>query len=157
MIPVTEEEVLEVQKAWGEGIVKIGEVYLGKGDYKKIAIEHIKNFYNYEEEPVFFKPTLASVNQFRTDFRGALSYFVGGDEKYPEDQGFALRPWRKVRWENIGIKIMGEVAIAMGNYYFTPYNESKEVKVEYSFVYKRNKEGKLKTILHDSHFPYKPQ
>ena len=26
--------ILEAQKAWGEGIVKIGKVFLEKGDYK---------------------------------------------------------------------------------------------------------------------------
>jgi len=41
MIPVTEEEVLEVQKAWGERIVKIGELYLSKGNYKKTGIEDV--------------------------------------------------------------------------------------------------------------------
>lgn len=48
-IVITEQEVLEAQKAWGEGIVKIGKVYLEKGDYKTAAIEHINNFYNYQE------------------------------------------------------------------------------------------------------------
>lgn len=82
-IVITEQEVLDAQKAWGEGIVRIGNVYLDMGDYKTAAIEHINNFYNYQEGVVLFKPTLASEKQFRTDFQGALSYFVGGDENYP--------------------------------------------------------------------------
>jgi len=155
-IVITEQEVLDAQKAWGEGIVKIGKVYLEKGDYKTAAIEHINNFYNYQEGVVLFKPTLASDKQFRTDFQGALSYFVGGDENYPEDHGFAIKPWSNVRWENIGIKIIGNMAIAMGNYYFTPAKGGDDVKVEYSFAYTKDKDGKLKIILHDSHLPYKP-
>lgn len=153
---ITEQEVLDVQKAWGEGIVIIGKVHLENGDYKTAAIEHINNFYNYQEGSVLFKPTLASEKQFRTDFQGALSYFVGGDENYPEDHGFAIKPWISVRWENIGTKIYGNVAVAMGNYYFTPAKGGDEVKVEYSFAYIKNKEGKLKIILHDSHLPYTP-
>lgn len=153
---ITEKEVLDVQKAWGDGIVKIGKVYLEKGDYILTATEHINEFYNYQEGSVLFKPTLASVKQFRTDLPGALSYFVGGIENYPEDHGFAVKPWSLVRWENIGVKVIGNMAIAMGNYYFTPTNGGEEVKVEFSFAYTKNKEGKLKIILHDSHIPYKP-
>jgi hypothetical protein len=153
---ITEQEVLDVQKAWSEGIVKIGKIYLEKGDYKTAATEHINNFYNYQESSVLFKPTLTSEKQFRTDFQGALSYFIGGDENYTEDHGFAIKPWSNVRWENIGTKIIGNMAVAMGNYYFTPAIGGDEVKVEYSFAYTKDKDGKLKIILHDSHLPYKP-
>jgi len=152
---ISEQEVLEFLKAWGEGIVKIGKVFLENGDYKTTAKEHINNFYNYEEGSVLFKPTMTSFKQFRTDFKGALSYFTGGDENYPEDHGFAIKPWVTVRWENIGTKIYGNVAIVMGNYYFSPANGGNEIKVEYSFVFIKNEEGKLKIILHDSHLPCK--
>jgi hypothetical protein len=155
-IVITEQEVIDAQKAWGERIVKIGKVYLEKGDYKTAATEHINNFYNYQESSVLFKPTLTSEKQFRTDFQGALSYFIGGDENYTEDHGFAIKPWSNVRWENIGTKIIGNMAVAMGNYYFTPAIGGDEVKVEYSFAYTKDKDGKLKIILHDSHLPYKP-
>ncbi|MFZ4547538.1 MAG: hypothetical protein ACOYN4_08890 [Bacteroidales bacterium] len=153
---ITEQEVLDAQKAWGDGIVKIGKVHLENGDYKTAATEHINEFYNYQEGTVLFKPTLVSVKQFRTDFQGALSYFVGGDENYLEDHGFAIKPWISVRWENIGTKIIGNMAIAMGNYYFTPAKGGDDVKVEYSFAYTKNKAGKLKIIQHDSHVPYAP-
>ncbi|MPN02040.1 hypothetical protein SDC9_149253 [bioreactor metagenome] len=88
--------------------------------------------------------------------RGALSYFIGDDPTYPEDHGFAIKPWSSVRWENIGNKIIGNVAVSMGNYYFTPAKGGPEVKVEYSFAYIKNKDGKLKIILHGSHIPYSP-
>ena len=155
-IVITEQEVLDAQKSWVEGIVKNGKVYLEKGDFKTAATEHINNFYNYQESSVLFKPTLTSEKQFRTDYQGALSYFIGGDENYTEDHGFAIKPWSNVRWENIGTKIIGNMAVAMGNYYFTPAIGGDEVKVEYSFAYTKDKEGKLKIILHDSHLPYKP-
>ncbi len=154
---ITEQEISDVQKAWGEGIVKIGKVYTENGDYKAAATEHINNFYNYQEGTVLFKPTLASQKQFRTDFEGALSYFIGGNSNYPEDKGFALKPYSAVRWENIGTKIIGNMAVAMGNYYFTPAKGGDDIKVEYSFAYIKNKEGKLKIILHDSHMPYSPE
>jgi len=153
---ITEQEILDAQKAWGEGIVKIGNVFLQQGDYTDTARKHIEEFYNYEEGDVLFKPTLASEKQFRTDFEGALSYFVGGNQNYPEDHGFAIKPWSHVRWESIGTKIIGNMAIAMGNYYFTMVDGGDVVKVEYSFSYTKNSKGELKIILHGSHMPYNP-
>lgn len=153
---ITEQEVSDAQKAWGEGIVKIGKVYLEKGDYKTAALHFINEYYDYSQGTVLFKPTLVSQKQFRTDLQGALSYFVAANGNYPEDHGFAIKPWSSVRWENIGTKIIGNMAVAMGNYYFTPVDGGNEVKVEYSFAYTRDNNGKLKIILHDSHLPYSP-
>lgn len=153
---ITEQEVLAAQKAWGEGVVKIGAVFSAKGDYKAVGADHVNEFYNYKAGTVLFKPTLAAEKQFRTDFEGALSYFVGGNDNYPEDHGFAIRPWSAVRWENIGTKISGNMAIAMGNYYFTPAAGGDDVKVEYSFAYAKDSNGKLRIILHGSHLPYSP-
>ena len=148
--------ILDAQKAWGEGIVKIGKVFLDKGDYKAVAQEHIHEFYNYQQGAVLFKPTLTSVKQFRLDFEGALSYFVGGNDDYPEDHGFAIKPWSEVKWENIGTKVIGDMGVAMGNYFFTPASGGDDVKVEYSFAYTINPDGQLKIVLHDSHLPYNP-
>ena len=83
--------------------MKIGKVYSEGGDYKKAAKEEIQNLYGYDLSSVLFKPTLASAKQFRGTFDGALSYFVGGNETYPENKGFAIAPYTKVRWENSGI------------------------------------------------------
>jgi hypothetical protein len=154
---ISEQEVLAAQAAWGDGIVKIGKVYLENGDFKTAALNHINEFYGYDQGTVLFKPTLTSQKQFRTDLQGALSYFVSGDESYPEDHGFAIKPWSNVRWESVGIKIIGNMAVAMGNYYFTPAKGGDEVKVEYSFAYSKDDSGKLKILLHDSHLPYKPE
>lgn len=153
-IPISEAEVLEEQRLWGEGIVHIGRVYKEGGDYMAAAREHIERFYGYSFGPVLFKPTLASQKQFRLDEEGALSYFVAGNPSYPEDHGFALKPWREVRWESAGIRIIGDVALAMGNYYFLPDDGSPAVKVEYSFAYTRDDQGALRIVLHGSHVPY---
>ncbi|PKP36209.1 MAG: phosphoribosyl-AMP cyclohydrolase [Bacteroidetes bacterium HGW-Bacteroidetes-15] len=153
---ITENEILEIQKVWGEGIVKIGEVYLDDGDYKAAAIKHIDELYAYNLGPVLFKPTLASEKQFRTDKEGALSYFIAGNANYPEDHGFAIKPWNSVRWESVGVKVIGNMAIAMGNYYFTPAKGGSEVKVEYTFAYTKDENGKLRIIMHGSHLPYTP-
>ncbi len=151
---ITQQEILDAQEAWGNGIVHIGQVYLANGDYKAAATAHIHRLYNYQEGQVLFKPTLAAEKQFRTNFQGALSYLVGGDDNYPEDIGFAIRPWSAVRWETIGAKIIGNMAVAMGNYYFTPADGGDALKVEYSFAYTKNDDGDLKIILHSSHIPF---
>ena len=90
---ITEQEVVTAQKAWGNGIVRIGQAFANGGDYTKAAADHINRFYAYDLSLVLFKPTLASVDQFRASFDGALSYFVGGNPSYTEDKGFALKPW----------------------------------------------------------------
>ncbi|MFO7864983.1 MAG: hypothetical protein R6U85_13375 [Salinivirgaceae bacterium] len=156
-ITITKQEVLEAQKGWGEGIVKIGKVYSDGGDYEKAAKEHIDKFYGYNMGKVLFKPTLAAEKQFRTTVDGALSYFVGGNDNYTEDHGFAIKPWNKVRWESIGIKTEGNMAVAMGNYFFTPTEGGDEVKVEYTFAYSKDDNGKLRIIMHGSHLPYNPE
>ncbi len=154
---ISEQEVLEIQKIWGEGIVRIGKVFTEEGDYKTEAKNHIANLYGYNLGPVLFKPTLAADKQFRTTEEGALSYFVGHNENFPEDHGFAIKPWSAVRWESTGVKTEGNMAIAMGNYFFTPANGGDEVKVEYTFAYTKDDDGKLRIIMHGSHLPYSPE
>ena len=152
---ISEKEVVAAQKAWGEGIVKIGKVYQEGGDYSAAAAAHIDQFYAYDLSLVLFKPTLASVDQFRTSFDSALSYFVGGNPSYPEDKGFAIKPWSKVRWKNVGITNNScGMAVAMGNYYFTPVGGGEETKVEYTFGYIRGPSGELKIVVHQSSVPY---
>ncbi len=153
---ITEEEVLQAQKEWGEGIVRIGKIYMENGDYRQAAMDHIQNMYGYDLSSVLFKPTLASVEQFRGTFDGALSYFIGGNETYPEDKGFALAPYTKVRWENTGINTSScNMAVAMGNYYFTKAN-GEEIKVEFTFGYVKEINNKIRIVVHSSTLPYNP-
>lgn len=148
--PISKAEVEAAQKGWGEGIVIIGKAK----DPRKAAIKHLDKFYAFDSGKVLFKPTLASVDQFRGTKKEALSYFVGQD--LAEDKGFALAPYTKVRWENEGIIIDSDSAMAMGNYYFTKTN-GKEIKVEFSFGYVKDKNGKLKINLHHSSMPFSPK
>lgn len=151
---ITEQEVVAAQKAWGDGIVEIGRVYAEGGDYVAKASEHINRFYAYDLGLVLFKPTLAADEQFRSSFDGALSYFVGGNPSFPEDNGFALRPWTKVRWLNAGITNNScSMVVAMGNYFFTPA-EGDETKVEYTIGYIKDAKGDLRMVVHKSSLPY---
>ena len=150
---ITKQEVLSKQKQWSDGLLNIGKLYIEDADYKQMAANYLSELYGFHMGEVLFKPTLASVQQFRLTKESALSYFIGGNSNFNEDNGFALLGWKAVRFENIGIKIEGNIAIAMGNYFFQKEDKS-EVKVEYTFVYKKDDSGKLYIILHDSHFPY---
>jgi hypothetical protein len=150
---ITADEVKKAQKTWGEGIVKIGNTFTDGGDYVKAAEEHINTLYAYGMTDVLFKPTKAAEKQFRMNYDGALSYFVGKNKKYKEDGGFAINPWTNVRFENKETFIYGNTAMAMGNYYFTT-TAGDEVKVEYSFGYIKDSKGDLRIVLHHSSLPY---
>lgn len=151
---ITEQEVVAAQKAWSDGIIKIGKVHAEGGDYTAAAADHINRFYAYDQGVVAFKPTLARDAQFRGTFDSALSYFVGGNPSYREDKGFAIKGWTAVRWENTGIiNDACNVALAMGNYYFTA-KDGSDTKVEYTFGYTRDDKGDLKIVLHHSSVPY---
>jgi hypothetical protein len=117
-----------------------------------LATDFINSLYDFKNGTVQFKPTKASEFQFRNDFDSALSYFIGNNTDFPEDSGFALKPWLDVEFKNDSINLVDNVGIAMGNYFFTDLKGIK-IKVEYSFVYKREGES-LKIILHHSSLPY---
>lgn len=152
--PITEAEVKQAQKVWGDGIVAIGKAYTDKGDYKTVASNHVNSLYAYGKSTVLFKPTKAAEQQFRLNKQDAISYFVTGVVN--EDHGFALQPWTKVRFENADIIIDADSAVAMGNYFFTDANTGKEAKVEYTFGYVRDADDQLLINVHHSAFPYKP-
>ena len=149
---ILHQEVINAEKAWGDAIVAIGKAYTSKGDYKGLAEQTVDKLYAYDEGTVLFKPTKAAQEQFRLTKQEATSYFVKG--VVPEDHGFAIQPWSKVRFENVGTIISCNYALTMGNYYFTDRNSGKEAKVEFTFGYRKSKDGRLVIDLHHSSFPY---
>ena len=153
---ISEREVVEAQKMWEDGIVRIGSVFSAKGDYKTEAADFIQDMYGYDLSSVLFKPTLAAKVQFRSSFDAALSYFVGDNASYSEDKGFAIKPYTNVKFENVGIiNNSCSMAVAMGNYYFSD-TKGGETKVEYTFAYVKDKSGKLRIVAHQSSLPYSP-
>ena len=149
---VTVADVENAQKAWGGGVVAIAAVHSSEGDFVERARLHVESLYAYDISPVLFKPTFAIEEQFRPTFEGAMSYFVAENGACPEDKGFAIKGWTKVRFENESIVINGAMAMAMGNYFFTN-SKGEEVKVEYSFGYVTDSDGKLRINLHHSSMP----
>ncbi|MEK0449547.1 MAG: hypothetical protein RL088_1815 [Verrucomicrobiota bacterium] len=160
---ITKAEVLAAQQAWCDALVAIGKASETGGDPKALAEKVLSEAYDYDKGQVFFKPTLAyGANTFRPTKEGALAYFVGGNPKFPEDKGFALKPWVKARFDNLGegnedgIQIHGDIAITMGNVWVTD-KEGKETMVDKTFVFKKGADGKLRLIVHKSALPYSPE
>lgn len=153
---ITKDHVLEAQKTWGAGVVKIGSLKDNRSECEAFASSFLDELYAFEAGTVLFKPTKCAVEQFRPSKMEALSYFIAGANRAcAEDGGFAIQPWTKVRFENTGFILDGDRAIAMGNYFFTDL-EGVEAKVEYTFSYKLI-DGKLKIDVHHSSFPYNPE
>ncbi len=152
---ITKEQVIDAQNEWGAGVVKIGSLKDNRPECETFANDFLDKLYSFENGPVVFKPTKCKIEQFRPTKPEALSYFIAGEDRAcAEDGGFAINPWTKVRFENAGIILEENRAIAMGNYFFTDL-DGNEAKVEYTFGYKL-KDGQLKIDLHHSSFPYNP-
>ena len=150
---ITKSQIHETQKKWGDGIVKIGALKDNESECLEFTSLFLNSLYDFENNDVLFKPTKAADEQFRPNFQMALSYFLGGNNSlFSEDEGFAVKPWEDVKFENSGFIIENERAIAMGNYFFTD-SSGAVVKVEYTFGYKlRN--GSLVIDLHHSSLPF---
>lgn len=153
---VTEAEVLAAQQAWGQALVSISKAYEsgGRTAATELAGKVIDEAYGYNLGPVLFKPTLTQAPQtFRTTRDGALAYFVGGDEDYPNDTGFALKGWTKVEIRNAAIHINGDLASTMGNVILTN-KDGTTTTVDKTWNFKKTDDGKLRIVLHHSSLPY---
>ena len=74
-----------------------------------------------------------------------------------EDAGFAInggKCWKEVEFTNHKIELLGTAAIAMGTYVFTCATTGDKARVEYTFGYRRNDDGKARIFLHHSSVPY---
>jgi len=147
-----EEDIINIQKEWASGIVKMGELSNDRDSLESFTSDFLDKIYDFDNQ-VLFKPTKAANEQFRNSKGSAYSYFIAGDDREcQEDNGFALSNWTEILFDNSNIIINEDIAIAMGNYTFK--NEGSKIKVEYSFVYK-NYGNQIKIILHHSSLPYK--
>jgi hypothetical protein len=156
--PITRDQVLAAQNAWGDALVRISTTYDNSGfdAAKKTAEAVIDSAYGYSLGPVLFKPTLTVAPQtFRTTREGALAYFVGGNKTFASDTGFALKHWRSYKIENAAIFTDGDVAISMGNVRITDRDGNVTV-VDKTWGWKRGTDGNLRIVLHHSSLPYKP-
>lgn len=156
---ITEEQVNTAQKAWGAALIAISAAYKDGGIDKArpLAKTVLETAYAYQIGPVLFKPTLSQAPQtFRITEESALAYFVGNDEKYPEDTGFALKGWVKYDFDNAAVHISGDTAQTLGKVYLT--NDKGEVtEVDKTWGFKKDSAGNLRIYLHHSSLPYTPK
>ena len=153
---ISEKMVNDAQKGWCGALVQINTTKETGGDYKKVASDIIDAAYFYQNGPVLFKPTLTTGDQtFRMDKEGALAYFVGGNDKYKGDGGFALKGWKKCESKPRAFVLDGDTALSMGNVHM--WNaKGEETVVDKTWGYKLDKDGNLRIVLHHSSLPYKP-
>lgn len=153
---ITDKMIADAQKGWCNALVEINATKEKGGDYKKLAGDIIDAAYFYQNGPVLFKPTLTTGEQtFRMDKEGALAYFVGGNEKYKDDNGFALKGWQKCESKPRAFVLSGDMAISMGNVHMWNANGEKTV-VDKTWGYKLDDKGNLRIVLHHSSLPFKP-
>lgn len=153
---ISKVEVISAQEDWCNAVVHISQTYEEKGHQaaEMLAREVIDNAYGYEMGSVLFKPTLTVNPQtFRLDSEGALSYFVGGNDTYPQDSGFALKNWTECRIDNAGILVAGNSVNTLGKVHFT--NAAGEVtSVDKTWTFVKDAEGQLRITLHHSSLEY---
>lgn len=155
---ISEADVLAAQQAWGNALVQISKDFEQGGIERARATAKsvIDAAYGYNLGPVLFKPTLAVAPQtFRTTAEGALAYFVGHDDNFPNDSGFALKGWRSVEVDNAALFIDGNTAMSMGNVSITDKN-GNVTTVDKTWGYALDSEGTLRIVLHHSSLPYQP-
>ena len=155
---LTEQHLTQARDAWGAALIDIAKAYQDGGiaQARPVALDLLDRLYGFELGPVLFKPTLSGGRQtFRPTKQGALSYFVGHDDDYPQDGGFGIKPWRSFGSETSAVFIDGDVGLWMGWVSLTDA-EGDTVTVDKSFGYKLDDKGGLKIVLHHSSLPYQP-
>ncbi|MEM7022774.1 MAG: phosphoribosyl-AMP cyclohydrolase [Pseudomonadota bacterium] len=153
---ITDEEVIAAQQEWADALIAIATAYDNEGAEKarEVAIAAIEDLYNYENEPVLFKPTLAQEpHRFRTTEEGAIAYFIGGNADFAGDSGFALKGWRAIDIDNAAIFTDGSVGISMGDVTLTDAN-GNTVSVDKTWAFQELENGDVVIVLHHSSLPY---
>ena len=151
--PITIADVEMAQQAWGNALVAISSTYTasGKANATILAQEVLDAAYGYKlGMNVLFKPTLTTGNQtFRPTNEGALAYFVGGNTKYPNDSGFALKGWINVTSVRNGIFVSpsGDVALSMGKVYIGNRDGSTTI-VDKTYVLRLYPKFSLSFVVH---------
>lgn len=154
--PITVSDLEAAQRGWCDALISISKTHREGGDAKALAEKIIDAAYNYSLAPVLFKPTLAYGDQtFRVTREGALAYFVGGNTAFPDDKGFALKPWTSARFDNAATYIEGNIGITMGHVILTD-TSGNETRVEKTWGFRRGDDGKLRIFLHKSAIPFSP-
>ncbi|MEO0936953.1 MAG: hypothetical protein AAFY38_02235 [Pseudomonadota bacterium] len=141
---MTKAEVVSAQRAWAR--------YVTEQD-----VENLLDLYDFgtPDEPLLFKPTLADV--IRLDRAGARAYFVGGDDDYPNDDGFLANGWTRVDFQSAAGPILKAGGLGykdMGHYTFFK-GDVPVTRADYTFAYHKIG-GKVLISLHHSSLTWEP-
>lgn len=142
--PMTKAEVITAQRDWAKRVVDQD-------------VDKLLELYDFgtADEPLLFKPTLADV--IRIDRAGARAYFVGGDERYPNDDGFLKRGWKRVEFQSAAGPILKAGGLGykdMGHYTFVD-GEGNATRADYTFAYHKL-DGRVLISLHHSSLTWLP-
>lgn len=158
---ISNEEIQAAQKAWGDGIVEIGSLKDKPKECREKAEAFVDEMYAYKTSTVLHKPTqeLDSANAtYRLGRDDAIAHLVGSlgaaEGAASEAQGFALKPWKSVRFENAGYLLQGDIAMVMGDVHFMD-STGVEMKTQHSFGYSKDSSGKLRITLQHASTPSK--
>lgn len=152
----SKEMVVDALQRWCDNVIRIGKVHSDGGEVVAAAEQVLTDNYDYDKGKVLFKPTLAFGPQtFRPTKEGALAYFVGGNERFPNDRGFKLKPWVKVWFSKLDYILHGDLAVVQCNVHLIGEDDS-HLFVNKSFVFKICEDGQVRIILHQSSLPYQP-
>ncbi len=145
--------VSSTQERWANIVLEIGRAYNNKKNLENLVFELLNNIYAFNHCEVLFKPTLAKRNQFRSTKEEFISYFLGQNKECIEDNGFAIKNWKSIKFENYKIVEYNDYFISMGNYYFEDL-KNKLLKVEFTFGFINIGNNELRINLHHSSLPY---
>lgn len=153
---ISSQDVEAAQDAWCDALVNISATYRtsGQAAASELAGRVIDAAYGYQMGAVLFKPTLTVNPQtFRMTRAGALSYFVGGDPKFPSDSGFALKDWKECEHDTEAVFIAGNSASTMGKVHFTD-SEGNITSVDKTWTFVQDDAGQLRIVVHHSSLEY---
>lgn len=149
---ITKHDVASAQANWCRSVINISQTYEENGHEaaEELAREVIREAYAYDNGMVLFKPTLTTnPDTFRLTSEGALSYFVGGNEDFPQDTGFALNNWTQCRVNNAAVLMVGDMAHTMGKVHFT--NADGDVTtVDKTWTFVKDAKDTLRITVHHS-------
>ncbi|MEY2644376.1 MAG: hypothetical protein RLZZ611_1025 [Cyanobacteriota bacterium] len=155
---ISEGDILKAQSTWCSALLAISKAYRegGLSKARASANQVLDQAYAYRYGAVAFKPTLTSGAQtFRPTKDGALAYFVGADPRYPQDKGFALKPWTRCSVSNQVLQTHGMLGLSMGNVHLTD-SSGKITSVDKTWVFIKEPDGSIRILLHHSSLPYQP-
>ena len=145
--------VMLMQEKWANIVLEIGKAYRNKTNVDDLVSELLNDVYAFNHCEVLFKPTLAKNEQFRSSKEEFISYFLGQNKVCVEDNGFAIKNWKSIKFENYKIVQHNDNSLAMGNYFFEDEN-GQLLKVEYTFGFVKINNDEIRINLHHSSLPY---